>query len=120
MRMVLPSLGYTYFVSAQGIVGRVINARYYYYYYKVHAGSFPVAIIHLTLTWSTGSLNMHISYVIILMRAYTQRLGTLTASQHNIKDTLRSTCDVNCFERNYFPLFVDSTDSRPHSVSDCS
>ena len=24
---------YTYFVSAQGIVGRVINVRYYYYYY---------------------------------------------------------------------------------------
>ena len=33
MRIVL-SLGYTYFVSAQGIVGRVMNAQYYYCYYS--------------------------------------------------------------------------------------
>ena len=33
MCMVLSSLGYMYSVSAQGFVGRVINAPYYYYYY---------------------------------------------------------------------------------------
>ena len=44
---------------------------------QVHAGSFHVSVIHLTLTWTTGS------YVCV----YTWGLGTQTVSQHNIFDS---------------------------------
>ena len=47
---------------------------------KAHAGYFHVSVIHLTLTWATGSLTCvrgH-SYACV----YTQGLGTLLSSQH--------------------------------------
>ena len=55
----------------------------------VHAGSFPVSVIHQTLTWTTGSLTCvhdH-SYACV----YTQGLGTPTLSQYNIFDSEKLT-----------------------------
>ena len=52
---------------------------------KVHAGSLRVSVIHLTLTWTTGTLACvrdH-SYACV----HTRGLGTHTASQQNIFDS---------------------------------
>ena len=46
---------------------------------KVHPGSFPVSVIHQTLTWTTGSLTCIRSYACV----YTRGWGTQT-SQHNM------------------------------------
>ena len=54
--------------------------------YKVHAGCFCASVIHQTLTWTIGSLTCvrdH-SYACI----YTWGLGTQTASQHSIFDSM--------------------------------
>ena len=53
------------------------------YYFSVHAGSFHVSVIHRTLTWTTGSLSCVRDHSHVYIK-YTQRLGTLTVSQHNI------------------------------------
>ena len=53
--------------------------------YKVHAGSFHVSIIHQTLTWTTGCLTCVRDHSYAW--AYTQGLGTPTASQRNIFDS---------------------------------
>ena len=54
--------------------------------YKVHAGSFRVSVIRRTLTWPTGCLTCvrHHLYAFV----YARRLGTPTASQHNICELL--------------------------------
>ena len=61
---------------------------------RVHAGSFHIAVIHWTVTWTTGSLTCvcdH-SYACI----YTWGLGTLqTVSQHNISD-LENSFNFSC------------------------
>ena len=55
------------------------------YYVSAHAGSFRVSAIHQTLTWTTGSLSCVRDHSCVC--AYTQGLGTLTASQHNVFDS---------------------------------
>ena len=59
------------------------------YYFSGHAGSFSVSVFHGTLTWNTGSLSCVRDHSCAC--AYTQGLGTPTASQHNICDSEKLT-----------------------------
>ena len=57
-----------------------------------HAGSFPVSVIHQTLTWTTGSLSCIHDHSCACV--YTWGLGTPAASQHNIFDSEKLTLFV--------------------------
>ena len=59
------------------------------YYFSVHSGSFPVSVIHRTLTRTTGSLSYVCDHSCACV--YIRGSGTSTASQHNIFDSEKPT-----------------------------
>ena len=60
----------------------------------MHAGSFRVCTIHRTLTWTSVSLTCVQDYSYACV--YTRGLGTPTASQHNIFDSVKLFTNCSC------------------------